>query len=242
MLSMMLISHLLSDYLFQFNCIARWKARSLWGVVAHGGIVTLTTLGCAWLIDPAWWPYALVIGVTHTIIDIAKVHYTRPQDPQQALAFYMLDQALHILVILALVQGSQGTHSRFLTGPIPPHMLTLALGYLLLFQPAWVLLRFIVRGIWGADAAPPLGAGEKFAPMLERAIIASLVLAGQMALVPLVLLPRRLTSVQMQSNGHSGVQSVGVWISLTTHWAETCLSVLLAVSVGLALRIILISS
>ncbi len=241
MLSMMLISHLLSDYLFQFNCIARWKARSLWGVVAHGGIVTLTTLGCAWVVDPAWWPYALIIGVTHTIIDVTKTHYTHPQGPREALGCYLLDQVLHILVILVLVQGSQISHARSPIGPIPPQALALVTGYLLLLQPAWVLLRFIVRGIWGADAAPPLGAGEKFAPIVERVIIASLVLVGQPAIVPLILLPRRLTSVQMQSNGHSGLQSVGIWIKLTTHWAETCLSVLLAVSVGLALKIILTS-
>jgi hypothetical protein len=241
MLSMMLISHLLSDYLFQFNCIARWKARSLWGVVAHGGIVTLTTLGCAWLVDPTWWPYALAVGVIHTIIDVIKIRYIHPRDSQEALIYYLLDQALHILVILILVQGAQSTRARFPLGPIPPHALALILGYLLLLQPAWVLLRFIVRGIWGADAAPPLGTGEKFAPIVERVIIASLVLAGQPTMIPLVLLPRRLTSVQMQSNGRSDLQSVGIWIRLTTHWSETLLSVLLAVSVGLAMRIILTS-
>jgi hypothetical protein len=235
MLSMMLISHLLSDYLFQFNCIARWKARSLWGVVAHGGIVTLTTLGCAWVVDPAWWPYALIIGVSHTIIDLAKVRYAHPQNSQQALAHYLLDQALHILIILILVQAPQAGHRE--AAAIPSYALALIIGYLLLLQPAWVLLRFIVRGVWGADAAPHLGAGEKFAPMVERVIIASLMLVGQVTVVPLILLPRRLTSVQMQSR--AGVQSVGVWIRLTTHWAETFLSVLLAVAVGLAMRMIL---
>jgi hypothetical protein len=173
--------------------------------------------------------------VTHTIIDLAKVRYIHPQNSQQALAYYLLDQALHILIILILVQMPQAGQRE--AGAIPPYASALIMGYLLLLQPAWVLLRFIVRGIWGADAAPHLGAGEKFAPMVERVIIASLVLVGQVTVVPLVLLPRRLTSVQMQSR--AGVQNVGVWIRLTTHWAETFLSVLLAVAVGLAIRIIL---
>jgi hypothetical protein len=94
-------------------------------------------------------------------------------------------------------------------------------------------LRFIVRGVWGAEAAPHLGIGEKYEPMIERVLIASFVLAGQVALVPLVLLPRRLTAIRVQNNG------MGVLMQLTSHWAETLLSVLLAAGVGLILRIIM---
>jgi hypothetical protein len=66
--------------------------------------------------------------------------------------------------------------------------------------------------------------------MAERILIASFVLAGAFYLTPLVLLPRRLSTIQCQGNG------VGVWMRLTTHWAETFLGTLLAVGVGLALR------
>jgi len=59
MVYMMLVAHLFGDYLLQWNELARWKARSLWGVVAHGGIVTLAALACAALVVPSWWPYAI---------------------------------------------------------------------------------------------------------------------------------------------------------------------------------------
>jgi hypothetical protein len=67
--------------------------------------------------------------------------------------------------------------------------------------------------------------------MVERVLIASCVLTGQFHLVPLVLLPRRLVPLRVQGRG------VGVLLRLTGHWAETAMSVLLAVAVGLALRV-----
>ena len=48
----LLLAHLLGDYVFQWDTLARWKTRSLSGVIAHGGIVTLTTLTCAVLVAP----------------------------------------------------------------------------------------------------------------------------------------------------------------------------------------------
>ncbi len=237
MLTMMLIAHLLGDYLFQFNFIARWKMRSIWGVVAHGGIVTLCSLICAAIVDVAWWPYALLIGITHTIIDVIRARMIHTQDPQHDLFYYLLDQMLHVVIIIGLVWQSGILHARphtLLGALLTPQHLALITGYLLLLQPGWVLLRFIVRGIWGEDAAPNLTSGEKFAPMVERVLIASAVLTGPFYLVPVILIPRRLTVVQIQSNG------LGIHIQLTTHWAETFLSVLLAVCVGAVLRVLMI--
>jgi len=234
--AMMLLAHLLGDYVLQFNCIARWKARSVWGVVAHGGVVTLCSLVCAALLLPAWWPYALFIGATHTAIDVIRARLIRSKNATQDLTYYLLDQGLHVAIIFFTVQWSG-----VIVSPRPFGMLrgattlglTFAIGYILLLQPAWVLLRFLVRGVWGTEAAPQLGIGEKYGPMLERVAIASLVFAGQFYLVPVVLLPRRVASVSVQGNG------IGVLMRLTTHWAETFLSVLLAVLVGLTLRLLI---
>lgn len=231
MVTMLIFAHLLGDYLLQFNFLARWKARSLWGVVAHGGIVTLMTLACASLVDPAWWRYAALIGITHTGIDVVRARLIHAKNTTWDLIYFLFDQVIHIGIIILTVTlrpvTAAGGHA------VAPKVLALAIGYLLLLQPAWVLLRFIVRGVWGPEAAPHLGGGEKYAPMIERILIASLVMAGQVALVPLVLLPRRLTTIRLQKNG------VGVLMQLTSHWAETVLSVLLAAGVGLILRFIM---
>lgn len=236
MFTMMVLAHLLGDFAFQFNALARWKARSVWGVVAHGGIVTATALACAMVVDPLWWPYALLIGVLHTLIDVVRARMIHATDPAMELALLLGDQGLHLAVIAGIVRLSgAGRVMASLAYRLPisaPQAMAFAIGYLLLMQPAWVLLRFVVRGVWGADAAPHLGAGEKYGPMLERVFIATLVLTGHIYLVPMVLLPRRLTTVYWQSNG------LGVMVRLTSHWAETLLSVMLAMGMGLALRVI----
>ena len=231
MLTMLILAHLLGDYLFQFNVLARWKSRSLWGVVAHGGIVTLTTLACASLVDPAWWRYAALIGVTHTAIDVVRARLIRAKDATWDMIYFLLDQAIHLGIIVLTVSLRPATVAG--GRAVAPKLLAFAIGYLLLLQPAWVLLRFVVRGVWGPEAAPHLGIGEKYEPMIERVLIASFVLTRQVALVPLVLLPRRLTTVRVQDNG------VGVLVQLTGHWAETLLSVLFAAGVGLILRIVI---
>jgi hypothetical protein len=272
MLYVMLLAHLLGDYLFQWGFIARWKARSLVGVLAHGVIVTITTLTCAVLVAPSWWPYALLIGLVHTVIDLVRARFLRGANPAWELIWYLLDQLAHMIVIVLVVTWSGApsrselgvfhfgwtssfsrkvpasagrpllsfnsfeTHSSELTDVAgllaDPRVLAYAIGYLLLLNPAWVFLRLTVRGLWGSDAAPHLGDGEKYGPMVERVLTASCVLTGQFHLVPLVLLPRRLVPLRVQGTGG------GVLVRPTDHWAETLMSTWLAVAVGLALRVV----
>lgn len=236
MVYVMLLAHLIGDYLLQTAPIVRWKMRSLAGVVAHGGIVTVTTLVCSLLVAPSWWPYALLIGLLHTAIDVVRARLIRTDDPSQEMVWYLLDQASHLAVIGLCVAASGNPSWSELTGVAwhlaDPRFLLYAIGYLLLANPAWVLLRFTVRGLWGSHAAPRLDQGEKWGPMAERIAVATCILLGQLYLVPLVLLPRRLTPIRVHGRG------VGVLIRPIDHWAETALGLLLAIGVGLALRLV----
>jgi hypothetical protein len=234
MLYIMLLAHLLGDYLFQTGTIARWKARSAAGVLAHGGIVAATTLACTVLVAPSWWPYALLIGLAHTAIDLVRARLLCTSNPTRELAWYLLDQTAHVTIILIVVTGSASCSRPELTGAAKqlakPQVLFYLIGYLLLMHPAWVLLRFTARGVWGPDAAPTLDKGDKYGPMIERVMIATCVLLGQFHLAPLALLPRLLVPIRIEGRG------VGVLVRPINHWAERILSTLLALGVGLALR------
>ncbi len=230
----MLLAHLLGDYVFQWGFIARWKTRSLVGVLAHGSIVTLTALACAGLTAPSWWPYAALIGLIHTAIDLVRARFLHTTNPTWELLWYLLDQLSHLAVIVLVVAWGgdpllvePGRAAGLLADR---RVLTYATGYLFLTRPAWVLLRFLVRGLWGQEAAPCLGEGEMHGPMTERVLIATCMLSGQFYLVPLVLLPRRLVPIRVQGSG------VGMLVRPSGHWAETLLSALLAVAIGLVLR------
>jgi hypothetical protein len=236
MVYVMLLAHLIGDYLFQTAAVVRWKMRSLAGVVAHGAIVTVTSLVCSMLVAPPWWPYAVLIGLIHTAIDVVRARVIRTENPGQEMAWYLLDQLAHMVVIWLVVTASGNLSWSELTGVArhyaDPRFLLYAIGYLLLANPAWVLLRFTVRGLWGAHAAPRLDQGEKWGPMAERIAVATCILAGQLYLVPLVLLPRRLTPIRIQGRG------IGVLVEPDDHWAETILSIVMAIGIGLALRLV----
>ena len=236
MLYIMLLAHLLGDYLFQTAAIVRWKTRSLLGVVAHGGIVTATTLTCATIVDPTWWPYALLIGVTHTLIDVVRARLVHPKKCGAELAWYLMDQIAHIAIIWLVVESSSSQRwpelasaARILASP---RLLIYAIGYLLLANPTWVLLRYLVRGIWGTKAAPTLDQGTKYGPMIERALIATSILLGQFLVIPLILIPRHLRTIHLQED------SIGVMLKPVEHWAETVLSTLFAIGVGVTMRVL----
>ena len=105
MLQSMFLAHLLGDYVFQGDRIAAWKSRSVWGVLVHGSIVTALTWLCSLPFTLRWWPYVLLIGAAHTVIDIARTRVGRVK-ANVALLLLILDQALHSLVIVLVVRWS----------------------------------------------------------------------------------------------------------------------------------------
>lgn len=228
MLAMMLLAHLIGDYVLQFNALVRWKTRSLWGVLAHGAIITVVTVLAALTVQPAWWPYALLIGASHTLIDIVRARLIVPPTPGLDLLYFLLDQTAHLGIIVAVTLWSKALTAT--PDWFNPQAIVLTAGLLFLLQPAWVLLRFLVRGVWGESAAPPLGTGEKYFPMLERVAIALLALTGMGYLIPLALLPGRIERLQGQEH------NIMILIRGGDSWIENALSILFALGVGLGLR------
>jgi hypothetical protein len=230
MLQAVFFAHLLGDYVFQTDYIAMWKSRSVWGVMAHGGIVTFFTLLCTIPFARNWWPYALLIGAIHIAIDIARTRAGKT-DSATMLFLFLLDQALHTLVILLVVSWS---------GWLAPHpaetelgawlqernRLSFAIGYVLLSMPAWVLIHFVIKGTGAESKSLPGRPGERYIGMLERGLIATFVMLGQFLLVPLVVAPRLALD---GTNTRLDSERIG-------YLGELLVSVSLAVAVGLFLR------
>ena len=93
MILAMLLAHLFGDYIFQWDNLSIWKSKRLSGVLLHGLIVTGVTLAFALLIDPSWWPWAILIGLTHTLIDALALPIRRQMVSQRtgksALALFV---------------------------------------------------------------------------------------------------------------------------------------------------------
>jgi hypothetical protein len=104
--------------------------------------------------------------------------------------------------------------------------LLLISGYVLLTMPAWVLVHFLSRGMGASRTCLPGRPGEKYLGMLERGLIATFVLSGQLVLVPLVVAPRLVLDGRAE---RAAAEPLG-------YLTEMLISVVLAVAVGLFLR------
>jgi hypothetical protein len=230
MIQAMLLAHLLGDYVLQTDALARWKSRSVWGVLVHGAVVTFSLWLCSLPFTLDWWPYALTIGAAHALIDIARVRIG-PVGPAANLILFLTDQAAHALTIAAGLAWSGWLESHPAQTPFgswlqSDYRLTFVIGYVLLTMPAWVLVHFLVQGTGARSISLPGRPGEKYVGMIERGLIATFVLAGQFPLIPLVVTPRLVLDGR---NGRVETEHIG-------YLNELLISVGLAVAVGLFLK------
>jgi hypothetical protein len=230
MIEAVVLAHLLGDYVFQTDGLARWKQHSLWGVAVHGAIVTLTLWLCSLPFDPQWWPYALGLGLLHTLIDIVRARLG-PISPGVDLALFLADQAAHGLTIALALALSGWLAPRPAETSVGQWLqaggrLWLLVGYVLLTMPAWVLTHFVMRGMGASRTSLPGRPGERFLGMIERTLITTLVLMGQLVLVPLVVAPRLV----LDNRGERVVAEPLGYLN------ELLISVGLAITVGLLLR------
>jgi len=226
----MFLAHLLGDYVLQTDSLARWKSRSMRGLLVHGMVVTFSLWICSLPFAPDWWSYALGLGIIHTLIDIVRVKIGQVE-PTAALILFLTDQAIHALTI-ALVLAWSGwltprpAETTFGVWLQTSHRLTFIVSYVLLTMPAWVSVHFLVRGMGAESTSLPGRPGEKYLCMIERSLIATLVLVGQFFLIPLVVTPRLVLDGR---NGRVETEQIG-------YVSELLISVSLAVAVGLFLK------
>ncbi len=223
----MFLAHLVGDYVLQWDALAQWKSRELRGVIVHSVVLFAVTALFAFVIEPGWWAGVLLISISHFAVDAAQFLF-RPTLPP--LLRFFIDQFLHLFfILLALVWGGFLTWGNLLAditaGARETPLLTALLGYAFITMPTWVLLKFVVYGLVKGEP-PNFPAGpNKFVGITERVLITTLVLFGQVLLVPLVALPRLVMEWPRVIRGGGD----------TVYVAELISSMIMAVAVGLAL-------
>lgn len=234
MIIAMLLAHLTGDYLLQWDALARWKGASAKGAACHGFIVLLVTVLFAVLIDPAWWPWALLIGLTHIVIDVSWVLFNRrfmPRSGLYGLVRLLTDQTLHFTVILFALIASGYVTARGLPAAIVNEVQThrmwaFALGYVLISMPTWIFIEFIFYGLINGSAPDFSRVGKyKYVGSLERGLIVTFVATGQFTLVPVVALPRLVLESPQYFGSNRTTLYIAEWLS----------SLAVAVLIGLAL-------
>lgn len=182
----LLVSHLLADFILQPQSWIIRRRRKHFGsptLYVHGCIAGAAAL---LLTGFTYWPVALVIGISHTLIDGWK-SYQRDN-----IGWFLADQALHLAVLLGCwalyflpAPEITAAFSSFMANRATWILL---LGIIFLTTPAGILIGQMTRR-WREkiENAESLANAGKWIGVIERLIVLILVLAGQYSAISILI-------------------------------------------------------
>lgn len=194
----LILAHLIGDFLLQPR---RWveeryrlKHHSprlalhalVHGLLAGGVLLIATATGPAARGVVAAGLGTLAVAGSHWLIDLAKARL-----PAQRLRWFLLDQALHLLVLLGLWLawlGPLAPLEAFVAWLLSPTVLGVATAYLLVTRPFSFAIAMVMKR-WSSqleDTGTLAQAGARIG-MLERLLVLSLVLLDQLTAVGFLL-------------------------------------------------------
>lgn len=183
----LILAHLAGDFLLQPKSWVRHKekkkARS-WKLYVHALIHALLVM--LLLADVSFWPVALVIGLSHLLIDAVRLYAQREQT---RTAWFLADQAMHLLVIVMVWWYLTGAPDAipFLTST---KFLVYATALYFITQPMAVVIAMVLKP-WAAlipqDTDRSLENAGKFIGILERLFVFGFIVANHWEAVGFLL-------------------------------------------------------
>jgi len=174
----LLIAHILADFVFQLSSwVGEKKQKGLrgWGFYKHIAIVGLLTWIAIWN-NPV---VAVLVTVTHFIIDYLKIKL----DKKGELSFFIVDQLLHVLVIviawLYLISGWERMAVVSLSFWTSFPTILILSGYLFCIGPSSFLIKFSTQNLIQQAHGDNVKRGGRLIGIFERIIIYTLVLLNQ---------------------------------------------------------------
>lgn len=107
----LVFAHLLADFTFQTNRIAKWKRETIWGIVAHSAIFTLVGLiVCLGKLTDPWvwitpyfcipgWGCIIILSILHFLEDQWRIYSINKFGSPDNIFFFLWDQIVHISLI-----------------------------------------------------------------------------------------------------------------------------------------------
>ncbi|SFU94531.1 DUF3307 domain-containing protein [Halomonas korlensis] len=193
----LVLAHLVGDFVLQpggwveERYRLKQRSRKLAQHALVHGLLAAGVLMIAVLNAPTRGPFAillasLALAASHWLIDVAKAHV----NPQQ-LRWFLLDQALHLLVIVTLWLSWIASGQPLVVATVwlmTPQILGLATAYLLVTRPMSIAIALVMRR-WNhqlEDTGTLADAGARIG-MLERFLVLTLVLLDQLIAVGFLL-------------------------------------------------------
>lgn len=186
----LLLAHLLTDFVFQPTRWIESRNKHHFASKALYLHVALTALVAWLLIGLRHWPVALVIFVTHLLIDGWKSYQ------KATVTYFIIDQLLHLIVILCCWYAVHLDMRTLLEAWLrfnTKNTWILLTAFVFVSRPASIIIGQLTSR-WRAQIpdSDSLGNAGKWIGVIERIIILALVIHQQYALVGLLLTAKGL--------------------------------------------------
>jgi hypothetical protein len=204
----LLVAHILADFYWQPDLWVKDKRAKSYRskyLYIHVGVVTITSY-----ILLAYWTNplpALLIGIVHGMIDVAKLEFDKKGNAQ----WFMLDQALHLITIAAvavILTHNVGSGIELLKDWLrSPKYISVIAGALLCLSPISFLVGILTRP-WrdeltqlSPEADDNLASAGRWIGMSERLLIFVFVLMSQFSAIGFLIAAKSLLRYNDKGTG-----------------------------------------
>lgn len=234
LLIILLIGHMVADYFFQTSTMAENKKKNINALLAHGGIYFITFVFVDFLFIQPWFALwtTLIVAITHFVMDLLRTQIDNRFDGYRVGFFvFLLDQALHMLVIIAtyycldLSTKVNSVYSGCENFSGFEKIIMYCFLFTILLDPAAVFIKklFVVLFREEKNNAPGNNAGSTIGK-LERIITTILLLCEQYGVIGLVLTAKSIARFkQLDDRDFAEKYLIGTLLSLSISLVSTIL-------------------
>ncbi|HSJ68904.1 MAG TPA: DUF3307 domain-containing protein [Anditalea sp.] len=166
----LLLAHLLGDFVLQSNKWVEHKLKNRYkSVYLYIHSILHGLLAWLFVFQTNFWPYVLVIIITHFFIDLTKLSF---QNEKNQKSWFFIDQLLHIIV-LGLITWAYLGFAKISIPYIPSQLWLTLIAVVFLTTPSSVIIKMLISTwtpIVGVNDNSLQNAG-KYIGILERLLI-----------------------------------------------------------------------
>ena len=136
----LLLAHLVADFVFQTKTSCQKKAEQGWHS-PHHYLHAFIVFALSWIasFDLHFWWCALIIGVSHGLLDIWKSYR------KEKVEWFVIDQLLHIAILVGISWLWCALNVWSIPFDINPKWLALAIAVLICWKPANIFIKLMLK-------------------------------------------------------------------------------------------------
>ena len=183
----LLLAHLLGDFIWQPNSwVADKEIKKHKSIYLYFHILLHGVLAAILVWEISFIPYAVLIAITHGIIDVIKLNFQKPKTKR---IWFIADQIAHILILSGVVLLYQ--NKSIINFWQDNEFWILLTGILFITKPVSIIIKIIIS-IWSpenenAHADNSLAHAGNYIGILERLFVFSFILTGHFEAIGFLL-------------------------------------------------------